>query len=131
MVSATEIIGLSMERTPLKTLIKQNPSLTREKVKTLYGDIGVDIFEGKEKITILSKEDYKKSQSFISKAIRWWSGKGKLDYEENDSVKDLVHKYAYNQTSGTFDEIEEKFGKEGRRVADIFKVIGFFTTNRI
>ncbi len=119
MVSATEIIGLSMERTPLKTLIKQNPSLTREKVKTLYGDIGVDIFEGKEKITILSKEDYKKSQSFISKAIRWWSGKGKLDYEEKDSVKDLVHKYAYNQTSGTFDEIEEKFGKEGRRVAAI------------
>jgi hypothetical protein len=120
-----------MEKTPLKTIIKQNLSLTREKVKTLYGDVGVDIFDGKDKITILSDKDYKKSQSFMSKAIKWWIGKGKLDYEEKDSVKDLVHKYAYNQTSGTFNEIEEKFGKEGRRVADIFKVIGSFKINGI
>lgn len=131
MPSVTEIVGLSMERTPLKTIIKQNPSLTREKVKTLYGDIGVDIFEGKEKISILSDKDYKKSQSFVSKAIKWWSGKGKLDYEETDSIKDLVHKYAYNQKCGTFEEIEEKFGKEGRRVADIFKVMGFLRNREI
>lgn len=131
MVSTTEIMGLSMERTPLKKIIKQNPSLTREKVKTLYGDIGVDIFEGKEKITILSDKDYKKSQSFISKVIKWWNGNGKFDYEENDTIKDLVHKYACNQRYGTYQEIEEKFGKEGLRVADIFKVIGFFTTNGI
>ncbi len=131
MPSVTKIIGLNTENIPLKKIIKQNPSLTREKVKTLYGDIGVDIFEGKEKITILSEKDYKKSHSFINRAISWWSGKGKLDYEEKDSVKDLVHKYAYNQTSGTYDEIKEKFGEEGRRVADIFRVIGFLTTNKI
>ncbi len=131
MVSTTEIIGLSMERTPLKTIIKQSPALTREKVKTLYGDIGVDIFDGKEKITILSDSDYKKSNSFINRIIRWWSGQGKLDYEECDSVKDLVHKYTYNQKVGTFDEIEAKFGKEGLRVADIFKVMGFLKSSRI
>ncbi len=131
MISTTEIKGLSMEKIPLKTIIKQSPSLTKERVKTLYGDIGVDIFEGKKNITILSDKDYKKSQSFISKAIRWWSGKGKLDYEEKDSIKDLVHKYAYNQKFGTFDEIEQKFGKEGRRVSDIFKVIGFLQSKGI
>ena len=131
MPSVTEIVGLSMERTPLKTIIKQNPSLTREKVKALYGDVGLDIFEGKEKITILSDKDFKKSQSFISKALKWWSGKGKFDYEESDSIKDLVHKYAYNQKFGTFEEIEEKFGKEGRRVADIFKVMGFLRNREI
>ena len=131
MVSTTEIIGLSMERTPLKTIIKQSPSLTKESVKTLYGDIGVDIFEGKKNITILSDKDYKKSQSFISKAIKWWSGNGKLDYEEKDSIKDLVHKYAYNQEFGTFNEIEQKFGKEGRKVLDIFKVIGYLQSKGI
>ena len=126
MVSTKEIIGLSVERTPLKTIIKQNPNLTKANIKTLYGNIGVDIFEGKEKITILSDKDYKKSQSFISKVIKWLNGEGKLDYEENDSVKDLVHKYIYNQKFGTFEEIEEKFGKAGRNVVDIFRVIGYF-----
>ena len=131
MIPSTEIIGLSMERTPLKKIIKQNSTLTREKVKTLYGNIGVDIFEGKNKITILSKEDYNKSQTFLSKIRKWWNGNGKFDYEEQDSVKDLVLKYGCNNISGTYAEIEEKFGKEGRRVADIFKLIGVFTTKGI
>ena len=39
-----------MEKTPLKTIIKQNLSLTREKVKTLYGDIGVDMKHFSKKI---------------------------------------------------------------------------------
>ena len=128
MVSTTKIIGLSMERTPLKKLIKQNPSLTREKVKKLYGDIGVDIFEGKDKITILSDTNDKKSKTLINRIIKWWSGNEKLDYEENDSIKDLVHKYAYNQKRGTFSDIEEKFGQEGRKAADIFRIIGFLRT---
>ena len=128
MVSTTKIIGLSLERTPLKTIIKQNKNLTKEKVKKLYGDIGVDIFEGKDKITILSDKENQEPKNLMDRIINWWSGKGKLDYEEKDSVKDLVHKYAYNQKWGTFAEIEEKFGQEGRRVADIFKIIGFLRT---
>ena len=131
MITTTEVIGLSMERTPLKTIIKQSPALTREKIKMLYGDIGVDIFDGKKTITILSPKEYQKSQSLKSRIIRWWNGNGKYDYEENDSIKDLVHKYAYNQKFGTLDEIEEKFGKEGRRIADIFKIIGFFSSSGI
>lgn len=126
MVSTMKINGQSMERTPLKTIIKQSSAFTKEKVKTLYGDIGVDIFEGKDKITILSEEDYKQSNKLINKLIRYFSGKGKLDYDEKDSVKDLVLKYGYNNHRGTFDEIEEKFGQEGLRVAKLFKMMGFF-----
>ena len=128
MISATEIIGLSWERTPLKQVIKQSPAFSKEKVKELYGNIGVDILEGKDKITILSDKDYKKSQKLVNKIIKWWSGKGKVDYEEEDSMKDLVMKYAYNEKQGTYAQLEEKFGKEGIRIADIYKVMGYFKT---
>ena len=128
MISATEIIGLSWERTPLKEVIKESPAFSKEKIKELYGNIGVDIFEGKDKITILSDKDYKKSQKLVNKIIKWWSGKGKVDYEEEDSMKDLVMKYAYNEKQGTYAQLEEKFGKEGTRIADIFKVMGYFKT---
>ena len=127
MVSTTKIMSLNVDKTPLKIIIKRSSSLTRENIKLLYGDIGVDIFDGKKNITILP--EYKKPQSFLSKAKKWLSGKNKLDYEEKDSVRDLVLKYAYNKKSGTYDEIEEKFGKEGLREADIYKVMGYFTTN--
>ena len=128
MITPTEIIGLSMERTPLKQVIKQMPNPTRETVKQLYGNIGVDIFEGKAKITILSDKDLKKSQTLLSKIRKWWSGSGKFDYEENDSVKDLVLKYGCNNRMGTYTELEEKFGQEGVRIADIFKIVGYFRT---
>ena len=128
MVSTVKTRSLSRERIPLKAIIKQNKNLTRERVKMLYGDIGVDIFEGKDKITILSDKDNKKSKTLINRIIKWWSGNEKLDYEENDSIKDLVHKYAYNQKRGTFSDIEEKFGQEGRKAADIFRIIGFLRT---
>jgi hypothetical protein len=128
MISPTEIIGLSWERTPLKQVIKNSPAFTKEKVRELYGSIGVDIFEGKDKITILSDKDYKKSQKLIPRIIKWWSGNGKYDYEEKDSMKDLVMKYGCNEGSGTYAQIEEKFGKEGVRIADIFKIIGYFKT---
>ncbi len=121
-----EIIGLSMERTPLRQVIKRMPNPTRENVKKLYGDIGVDIFEGKDKITILSDNDYKKSRSLIGRMIEWWAGSSKFDYEEKDSIKDLVLKYGCNNVQGSYDEIEQKFGQEGIRVANIYKKIGYF-----
>ena len=128
MIQSTKIIGLNFEKTPLKQVIKNFPEFSKEKVRELYGSIGVDIFEGKDKITILSDKDFKKSQTLINRIKKWWSGKGKLDYEEKDSMKDLVHKYAYNEKQGTYAQIEEKFGKEGVRIANIFKVMGYFKT---
>ena len=128
MITPTEIIGLSLERTPLKQIIKQMQNPTRENIKKMYRDIGVDIFEGKDKITILSEQDYKKSKSITAKIKSWFSWGGKYDYEEKDTVKDLVHKYGCNNIRGTYDEIEEKFGQEGRRVAEIFRIIGYFRT---
>ena len=128
MITPTEIIGLSMERTPLKKVIKQMPNPTRENVKRLYGNIGVDIFEGKDKVTILSDKDVKNSKKLTSRIKKWWNRNSKLDYEENDSIKDLVLKYGHNNLRGTMDDIEEHFGKEGRRIAGIYKIIGYFTT---
>ena len=128
MISATEMMNLGWERTSLKQVIKQMPNPTRESVKKMYGDIGVDIFEGKKKVTILPEKDLKAPAKLINKINNWLIGNGKVDYEEKDSVKDLVLKYGYNNIRCTYAELEEKFGQEGIRIANIFKVMGYFRT---
>ena len=131
MVATEKIIGIGIDRTPLRQLVKQMPNPTREKVKMLYGDIGVDIFEGKDKITILEDKDIKKTKGFMNNFINWFKNNKKLDYEESDSIKDLVLKDGYNNNNRTYEEIEAKFGKEGRRVVDIFALTGFFNRTGI
>lgn len=128
MITPLEMIGLNHKRMPLKQVIQQMPNPTKANIRKLYGEIGVDIFEGKDRITILSAKEYKKEQSLKNKVADWWCGSGKLDYEEKDSINDLVLKYGYNKIFGTYEEIERKFGQEGLKAADIFKLMGSFRT---
>ena len=125
-MKTTEIIGLSLEVTPLKKIIQRMPNATKTEVKKMYGDIGVDIFEGKDKISILPEEDIQKSKTLVSKFRKWWSGNCKFEYEEKDTLKDLVLKYGCNNTRVTSQEIEEKFGQEGRRIANLYEIMGYF-----
>lgn len=120
--------SISTGRTPLKNLIKQMQNPTKAEVKKLYGDIGLDIFEGKDKITILTIKNDEQSKNFITKIMKWFNGMGKFDYEEKDSINDLVLKYACNGSFGTVNEIEEKFGQEGKKAAEIFKFMGYLRT---
>ena len=85
---------------------------TKEHVKKLYGDIGVDIFEGR-KPTILSEDDIKESKKILNRIKAFWSGMGKYDYENGDRLRDVILKYAHNKNVGKVKDIENLFGESG------------------
>lgn len=99
-------------------------SVPKEQVKKLYGDIGIDIFEGKTP-TILSEEDIKESKKLINRVKAWWSGMNKFDYEEKDRLRDVILKYAYNKGSGKTEDIEKLFGEEGLSELKVMNIMGY------
>ena len=94
------------------------------RIKTLYGDIGVDIYEGR-KPSILSEDDVKKSKKLINRLKTWLTGKNKLEYDEKDSIHDVILKYMYNKKFGKNCDIENKFGAEGLRELSIMRAMGY------
>ena len=89
----------------------KNP--TKEMVQDMYGTFGLDIFEGKEHLTILSDKEFKKSKSIISKIRTWFTGNSLYDFEDGDTLSDIVLKFMGNKKSGLVKDIETKFGKKG------------------
>jgi hypothetical protein len=124
MISTTKIMNIDTKKIPLRQVIKQMPNPTKESVRKLYGNVGLDIFEGKSKITILPNNN-KNANSLINRIYNWCIGNRKYDYEEKDSLNDLVLKHACNLTNDTSSEIENLLGQEGRKIADIYMVIGY------
>ena len=109
------------------TLAEEVHSLRRmnkESVRKLYGDIGVDIFVGR-KPSILSQEDKKESKKLIYRIKAWWKGLGKLEYEENDRLRDVILKYTYNNKTGKTEEIRKLFGDKGVSELDIMYLMGY------
>ena len=99
--------------------VEREPSFIREQ----FGKVGLDISEGRTP-TILSNADIKESNKLVNRIKKWWSGFGKLDYEQNDRLRDIILKYAYNKKTGTIKEIEEMFGKEGVRELKSMHLMG-------
>ena len=118
---------------PIKNLRGYNISLyeevhslrvPKEQVKKLYGEIGVDIFEGKTP-TILSEEDIKESKKLINRVKAWWSGMNKFDYEQKDRLRDVILRYVYNKGAGKTKDIEKLFGQEGLSELKIMNKMGY------
>lgn len=118
---------------PIKKLAGYNMTLSEqvrsmkvpvEQVRRLYGDIGVDIYEGRTP-SILSEDEIKKSKKLINRIKAWWSGMGNFEYEPQDRLRDVLLKYAYNKRCGKTKEIEKLFGEEGLRELKIMQKMGY------
>lgn len=103
----------------IKTLKKP----TKETIKKLYGDFGVDIYEGKKQPTILTEKERKRN--IFDKIKTWFTGVAPDDYEEGDSLFDVVFKYVGNKKVGLEKDIEEKFGKEGIKKLRSLQRLGY------
>lgn len=119
---------------PVKKLIGYNMTLIDEvrtmrnvpveDVRKLYGDIGVDIFEGRTP-TILSEQDIKESKKLINRIKRWWSGRGKYEFEQKDRLRDVILKYGCNKEAGKVEEIKKLFGDAGVSELEAMRMMGY------
>ena len=103
--------------------IQQYKNMPIVSIKRMYGDFGVDIFEGKKQLTILSEKE--KNPNFIEKIVRWFTGNAPLEYEEGDTMFDVVFKYTGNKKAGLEKDIEAKFGEEGIKKLHSLQRLGY------
>ncbi len=92
-------------------------------IKRMYGDFGVDIFEGKKQLTILSEKE--KHPNLMTRIVRWFTGNAPLEYEEGDSLLYVVFKYIGNKKAGLEKDIEAKFGEEGIKKLRSLQRLGY------
>ena len=96
-----------------------------EKVRELYGQVGLDIFEGRK--VKLTDEQEVAPKSLKEKFINFFKKKQpQVRYEEHDSLFTLMHKYIYIHKSGNYSDFDKMFGKRGLEIAKTFEAIGFF-----
>ena len=77
-----------------------------EKVRELYGQVGLDIFEGRK--VKLTDEQEVVPKSFKEKIINFFKKKQpKIQYEEQDSLFTLMHKYIYIHKSGNYSDFDK------------------------
>ena len=106
----------------------KNP--TKEIVEDLYGNFGLDIYAGKKHLTILSDSELNKSKSVVSKMKNWLFGSKLQDFEEGDTLTDVLNKFINNKNNGLVKDIEKMFGKKGMAKLDDADVyIHTFTFN--
>lgn len=122
--------NFTSSRLPLRKEIAKLENPTREMVQDMYGTFGLDIFEGKEHLTILTEKQLKKSKSFISKLVNIITERELLDYKEGDTLTDIINKFVDNKRSGLVKDIETMFGKKGlSKLNDADVYIDTFTFN--
>ena len=96
---------------------------TKEKVKQLYGQLGVDIFEGKKDITLRDNPLPKIFQKLNS--IRLFIFGGIEDYQYDDNLNDVIMKYISIKNKFKDTEIYEKFGEKGLEKIQQFRSLGY------
>lgn len=97
----------------LKNEIAKLKNPTKEMVKDLYGSFGLDIYEGKKKLTIIYDTELKKSKSIMSRMKNLLMGNKLQDFEESDTLSDVLNKFIENKGNGFVKDIETMFGKKG------------------
>ncbi len=97
----------------LKNEIAKLKNPTKEMVQDMYGTFGLDIFQGKEHLTILTDKEFKKSKSFITKIVNSITEQELFDYKEVDTLTDIINKYIRNKKIGFVKDIENMFGRRG------------------
>lgn len=112
-------------RIPLYIEIQQVKKPTSAKIKKMYGQLGLDIFEGKEKISILSDKENKPFKKFVNNIKAMFAMPVQFEYQKKDTMKDILLKYMFNKNSGTNKEIEEKFGEKGLECLQYFKLLEY------
>ena len=90
---------------------------TKEKIRHLYGQIGIDIFQGKTNISLKNKNV---EQNFITKlldklsAIKDYIFDGGIeDYKPQDTLRNAMYKYMLFRPTFKDNEIYETFGEKG------------------
>ena len=111
--------------TPLITEIKQIKKPTVEKVRELYGDFGVDLFVGKEKPSLIKEKNKSKNPlvNLFNRVKDYFSPKA--EFEPDDTMFRVVHKYIFNEKSGHTKDIKQKFGKNGMDILHKMEIMGY------
>ena len=113
---------------PLESLIELNKKkgVSREIIKRDYGQTGADIFDGKTNICLVNDPNYLKDDKFMN-TLKVFLGidKRKYNYESGDSLKKIMMKYLLNNETINDSQIQNRFGKKGFEVLEVFKVMGY------
>lgn len=106
--------------------VKALKNFSNAQVRQTYGQIGVDIFQGKKKISIITDKSYKKDDKFIN-SVKSFLGvdKRKYDYNKKDSLYDVMFKYLVNKEQVNSSEIKNMFGEKGLEVMNVFKAMDY------
>lgn len=110
---------------PLAMEIQQIKRPTTEKVRKLYGQLGVDIFQKKEQISILDKKEQTPFRKFINRIKADLGFRYPMDYSKKDSICDVILKYMCNKKCGTTKEFEEMFGEKGLEQLRRYQSVGY------
>lgn len=110
-------------------LVKEIFSLkkpTIEKIREQYGQIGVDIFQGKENITVFDKKY--KPKTFIGRiyqSIKDFFSYRMPDFQSDDTLKIALIRFLSGKDIYKPKEIYEKFGEKGLREFRGLQVLGY------
>ena len=118
--------GISLSGAHKTSLYNEIHSLKNQSslsIRRMYGDFGVDIFEGKTNLSILS--DKERKPSIFNRIKFWFTGDYPLDYEAGDSLFTVVFKYIGNKKVGLEKDIEEKFGQKGLKKLESMRQMGY------
>ena len=110
---------------PLAVEIQQIKHPTTEKVRKLYGQLGVDIFQKKEQISILDKKEQTPFRKFINRIKSNLGFRYPMDYSKKDSMSDVILKYMCNKKFGTTKELAEMFGEKGLEQLRRYQSVGY------
>lgn len=111
----------------LNFIKKLNPN--HEVVKTMYGQLGYDLFEGKS-VSLLENPQQKPTKlNFFNAVImsRIKPDKFKFEYNDGDPLWCVVLKYIANRNKGVGKEdLVKAFGQRGLQETETIKKFGFF-----